>query len=206
MKKVCCMFLSLVATLTLLFPTVSLASEKYTNGFEFSSDSLSNEILERISSGEKSFSISKEMETSDPELGNEITVKVWTTKKTTIERTATVATDTVNWALSGRYYFKSSDETVSNYGNHGSVDYTGTKLEHEQWDAYHDVTYKYSDSYKATASTSTTNVTDGKKFIGKYRLKNTKSNSYSDDAEIYIIVKKDGSWSSKGNYGAINVD
>lgn len=203
MKKIRWLAISLVMVLS--FSTFAYAAENSYVGFEYSSTNIEQEVMERIKAGENSFRITKEIETSDSELGNEITVNVWVTENA--EQIKTVrTTKTVNWALSGRYYFKSSDETISNYGNHGSVDYTGSSLKNAQWDVYHDLTYKYQDKYTATATNSEKSVTDGKQFIGKYKLKNKSTGKYADAAEIYIIVEKDGSWRTKGNYSAINVD
>lgn len=203
MKKIRWLAISLV--MVLLFSTLTYAAENSDAGFEYSSTNIEKEVMERIKAGENSFRITKEIETSDPELGNEISVNVWVTENTEQIRTVRT-TKTVNWALSGRYYFKSSDETISNYGNHGSVDYTGSSLKNAQWDVYHDLTYKYQDKYTATATNSEKSVTDGKQFTGKYKLKNKSTGKYADAAEIYIIVEKDGSWRTKGNYSAINVD
>lgn len=205
MKNIRKIFLGLIAVLSLSFSIVTYAAEAPTSDFEFSSDSLGREVIERINAGETDFEITKEITTSDPDLGNEISISVWITKKTEVSRAAT-ATDTINWALSGRYYYKSNDETVSNYGNHGSVDYTGSSLKNAQWDVYHDVTYKYQDKFTATATDSEISVTNGKKYIGKYELKNKSTGKYSESAGIYIIVKKDGKWETKGNYGAIHID
>lgn len=205
MKAFRYLIFSLIAILGLSFSTIVFASENPEDGFEFSSNHLGKEVMERIHAGETSFKIKKELKTSDPKLGNEIVVKVWVDSSTVLQKTAR-ATETINWALSGRYYFKDSDETVSNYGNHGSVDYTGSSLLNAHWDVYHDLTYQYSDKYTATATDSEQSVTGGKKFVGKYRLKNKSTNNYADDAEIYIIVKNNGDWETKGNYSAININ
>ena len=118
-------------------------------------------------------------------------------------------TGTVNWTLSGRYYFKSTDETVSNYGNNGSVDYTGTSLQNEVWNVYHNVTYKYRDQYEAKKSSGTSEVTEngknGIKFNGTYRLKNSNTGNWCDNASIYIIVFGNGTWRTHGNYSNINI-
>ena len=205
MKRIISLFLSMVVVLSLSFSTVALAAETPATSYEVSSDDLSQEIQDRINAGETRFVLSKDLETFDPDLGNEITVEVWVTRTPSTLMSAQ-ATETVNWALSGRYYKVSNEETISNYGNHGSVDYTGTTVKNAIWDVYHDITYKYQGQYTATATDSEETVTNGKKFIGKYRLKNNSTGNYAEDAEIYIIVKKDGSWNSKGNYSAINVD
>ena len=68
------------------------------------------------------------------------------------------------------------------------------------------MTYKYQDKFTATATDSETSVTNGKKYIGKYELKNKSTGKYYESAEIYIIVKKDGNWETKGNYSAIHID
>ena len=68
------------------------------------------------------------------------------------------------------------------------------------------LTYKYAYKYTATATDSEVSVSNGKKFLGKYKLKNKSTGNYADTAEIYIIVENDGYWESKGNYSAINVD
>lgn len=64
--------------------------------------------------------------------------------------------------------------------------------------------------YEPKSSGSETTVTEnsktGIKFNGKYRLKNSNTGKWCDDANIYIIVFKDGSWRSHGNYGKINVN
>ncbi len=164
-----------------------------------------DDILSRIDAGETHFEMSTVCSTSDPEINAELSLQIWVEPAENCTRAAQ-ATKTINWALSGRYYFKSTDETVSNYGNHGSVDYTGSKLLNEDWEVYHDVTYKYSEKYTATATSSEEDLSDGKKFIGKYKLKNSKTNVYCSDAEIYIIVRTDGDWETKGNYNAINID
>ena len=205
MRRMIPLLLSMVVVLSLSFSTVASAAETPTTSYEVSSDDLSQEIQERINAGETRFVLSKDLETTEPDLGNEITVEVWVTRTQSTLRAAQ-ATETVNWALSGRYYKVSNDETISNYGNHGSVDYTGTTVKNAIWDVYHDITYKYQGQYTVTATDSEETVTNGKKFIGRYRLKNNSTGNYAEDAEIYIIVKKDGSWNSKGNYSAINVD
>lgn len=204
----------IIIMLALIFclPSAVFASvdsfSNQTSGFEFSSDELYNEINNHIADGETNFTIKRNFNTREAGLGNEIKISVWITESKAFSLAA--ADKTVNWALSGRYYFKSSDETISNYGNHGSVDYTGTSLKNAEWEVYHDVTYKYKDKYETRSSDSDSEVTEngksGTKFSGKYRLKNKSSGKWSDDGEIYMIVFKDGSWHSKGNYDQINVD
>lgn len=190
-----------------VFASAAESSSQF-NGFECSSDEVSKEIGNRIANGETSFTIKRNFDTQETGLGNEIEISVWITEAKV--KSLTVADTTVNWALSGRYYLTSNDDTVSNYGNHGSVDYTGTTLINAVWEVYHDVTYKYKDKYETRSSDGESEVTeDGKngiKFLGKYRLKNKSTGIWSDDGEIYIIVFKDGSWRSKGNYDQINVD
>jgi hypothetical protein len=212
MKKIRNGIILMLALLLCLSSTVfASAAESSTqdNGFEYSGNELSEEIESRIANGETNFTIKRNFDTQEAGLGNEIGISVWITESTT--DSVTPAARTVNWALSGRYYFTSSDETVSNYGNHGSVDYTGTSLEEPfVWDAYHDVTYKYRNQYEARSSESESEVTEnsknGVKFLGKYRLKNSSTGEWCSDGEIYIIVFVDGSWRSKGNYDQINVD
>lgn len=205
MKKIYCLILSLITVFTLSFTSVAYASEP-TYTFEFSSeDAISSEIATRLSRGESDFTIERTFPTSEPGVSNEISIRVWTTTANESLRVAR-ATDTVNWALSGRYYLISNDETISNYGNHGSVDYTGSSLQNAHWEVYHDLTYKYADKYTATATDSEVDVSNGTKFLGKYKLKNKSTGNYAETAEIYIIVKNDGHWESKGNFGAIHVD
>ncbi len=179
-------------------------------GFEFSSEEIAREISSRLDAdaGKISFYITKEFDTSDCNIGNSITLEVTCTTDGQAGKNLKIAaaSGTVNFALSGRYYFKSSDETVSNYGIHGSADYTGSSLKNIIWDKYHDVVSKYSKQYSATSSKSTEDVTSGKKLIGSFRLKNTSNNTWCDDAEITITIKYDGSWSSVGNYSAIKVN
>lgn len=197
--------LCLLAT---VFASAAEASSQF-NGFECSSDEISKEIGNRIANGETNFTIKRSFDTQETGLGNEIEISVWITEPK-VKSSLTSADKTVNWALSGRYYLTSNDDTVSNYGNHGSVDYTGTSLKNAVWNVYHDVTYKYKDKYETRKSDGESEVTeggkDGIKFLGKYRLKNKSTGIWSDDGEIYIIVFEDGSWRSKGNYDQINVD
>lgn len=205
MKKIHCLILSLITVFTLSFTSVAYASEQ-TCTFEFlSEDAISSEITTRLSDGESDFTVERTFPTSEPDVSNEISIHVWTTTANDSLRVARAA-DTVNWALSGRYYLTSNEETISNYGNHGSVDYTGSSLTNAHWEVYHDLTYKYADKYTATATDSEVSVSNGKKFLGKYKLKNKSTGNYAETAEIYIIVENDGHWESKGNFSAIHVD
>lgn len=204
MKKIYCLILSLITAFSLSITAAAYAGEQ-TYTFEFSSeDAISSEIATRLSNGESDFTVERTFPTSELGVSNEISIHVWTTTTNESLRVAS-ATDTINWALSGRYYLISNDETISNYGNHGSVDYTGSSLKNAHWEVYHDLTYKYADKYTATATDSEVSVSNGMKFLGKYKLKNNSTGKYSDNAEIYIIVENDGYWESKGNYGAIHV-
>lgn len=205
MRKIYCLILPLLLMLTLPFISAVYASEQM-DIYELSSeDSINLEIASRLSNGESNFTVERTFSTSEPDLSNKISIHVWTTAKNENLR-GTRETKTVNWALSGRYYLKSNDDTISNYGNHGSVDCTGTSLRNAHWEVYHDLTYKYATKYTATANNSEIGVNNGNKFLGKYKLKNKSTGKYASEAEIYIIVKNDGHWKSKGNYGAINVD
>ncbi len=162
------------------------------------------QIQSNIQNGKTQFTVSKEVETSEPGLFNSIVIDI------SLNQGTKANSGTVNWTLSGRYYFKSSDETVSNYGNNGSVDYNGSSLYNKVWNVYHNVTYKYKDKYEAKSSSSETNVSEnqktGIKFNGKFRLKNKSSGDWCEDANIYIIVFKDGTWNTHGNYSNIHVD
>ena len=203
---------SLLLIVTLLFTisntNITFAAEKNSNeylpigNFEISSRDVEESVISFLNSEETEFIMTKDFITSDESVGNEITIKI-----TRLESDVSVlATETINFALSGRYYFKSSDTTISNYGIHGSAEYTGYSLKNINWDKYHDVTSKYSATYSGTATASTEDLTKGKKLIGGFSLKNTKTNTWSDDAEISISIYYDGSWATKGNYGAIHVD
>lgn len=205
MKRLSSFILIFVMLFCVSNTKITLAAEKVLNSeylvlgsFEISSSDIEESIVCFLNSDDKELKITRIFETGDKEIGNEITIK--------IARSNLRATDTINFALSGRYYFTSNDVTISNYGIHGSADYTGSSLKNIVWDAYHDVTTKYSATYSGTATKSTESLTKGKKLIGGFSLKNTKNNTWSDDAEISISINYDGSWSSKGNYGAIHVD
>ena len=210
MKKVVVLFLSLILIVGLSMPTFALAdtsletTTSQAEFFSFAYDDMTNEIAYHIRNGEKRFTVVREVQTNESDLYNQIEVSV------SVERLTKSSSGTVNWTLSGRYYFKSTDETVSNYGNNGSVDYSGNKLSNQIWDVYHNITYKYRNQYEPKSSGSETTVTEnsktGIKFNGKYRLKNSNTGKWCDDANIYIIVFKDGSWRSHGNYGKINVN
>jgi len=132
MKKISC---ALILVITLLFSLSattfsSKAAETengnrvFLGGFEFISEEITQEINTWFTeSGDISFTLTKEIETSDSELGNSITIKI-TRTEASMAAMATSSSGTLNFALSGRYYFKSSDTTISNYGIHGSVDYS----------------------------------------------------------------------------------
>lgn len=151
------------------------------------------------------FSLTREINTEDSEIGNVITIEISRTTAPTLTR-ATLESGTVNFALSGRYYDKSSDATVSNYGMHGSADYTGYSLKNVQWETYHDVVTKYSDMYSPSSSGATESVTGGEKYIGTFKLRNTNTNTWCTEAEISITIKNDGDWSAIGNFNAININ
>lgn len=191
-----------------IFNPINVSATSSNEDVEFEDDSVlvvNDDILSRIDAGETQFSFNTVCNTSDPEISAEFSLEVWVESSEHSTRAAQEI-KTINWALSGRYYFTATDETISNYGNHGSVDYTGSKLLNEDWEVYHDVTYKYSEKYTGTATASVEELTDGKKFIGKYRLRNDTTKKYCVDGEIYIIVRIDGDWETKGNYSAINID
>ncbi len=174
--------------------------------FEYSREDLVNEVTRRINSGETNFVVERTFATSESDLCNDISIEINVTNNL-----ARSSSNTVNWSLTGRYYFASNDETVSNYGNRGSADYSGTAVSYEQWDAYHTVTYKYRDTYEARCSKGTSNVTDedhgdGIKFNATYKLQNSNTGNWADNTAIYIIVFEDGHWKSYGNYSSINVN
>ena len=208
--------LLLVFVMLFAFTSTAFAAESFADGsevktplggFEIISEEITREINSKLASqaGDMSFAITKQFATSDSSMGNEITIEVTRIEKTPASAKAP-ASGTVNFALSGRYYFTSNNVTVSNYGIHGSVDYTGSSLKNIIWDKYHDVTVGYSSLYSATSSKSTEDVTNGKTLIGNFRLKNTSTNKWCDDAKISITVKFDGNWSTVGNYSAININ
>ncbi len=202
----------LSALVIFIFPVSAMAAsfedanESSCEFFTFSNidSDIETQIQSNIQNGKTHFIVSKEVETSEPGLFNSIMVDI------SLEQGVKANSGTVNWTLSGRYYYKSTDETVSNYGNNGSVDYNGSSLYNKVWDVYHNVTYKYKDKYEARASSSEINVTEnqktGIKFNGKFRLKNKSSGNWCEDANVYIIVFKDGTWRTHGNYSNIHVD
>ena len=57
MKNIRKIFLGLIAVLSLSFSIVTYAAEAPTSDFEFSSDSLGREVIERINAGETDFEI-----------------------------------------------------------------------------------------------------------------------------------------------------
>jgi len=195
-----------------IFPITSMATsfeetnESYYDFFTFSNidADIEAQIQSNLQNGKTQFIVSKEVETSEPGLFNSIVIDIC------FEKEAKANSGTVNWTLSGRYYYKSTNETVSNYGNHGSVDYNGSSLYNKVWNVYHNVTYKYKDKYEAKASNSESYVTEnqknGIKFNGKFRLKNKLSGNWCNDANIYIIVFWNGTWRTHGNYTNIHVD
>lgn len=166
------------------------------------SEDIASEIFSAMDNGQKKVTIERDLQTSENGLFNEFSLEI------TFEDGIRSA-GTVNWTLSGRYYLKSTDDTVSNYGNNGSVDYTGTSLQNESWSVYHNVTYKYQSQYEARSSSGTFDITEngktGIKYNGTYRLKNSSTGNWCDDANVYIIVFRDGSWRSQGNYSNINI-
>ena len=160
MKKVVVLFLSLILIVGLSMPTFALAdtsletTTSQAEFFSFAYDDMTNEIAYHIRNGEKRFTVVREVQTNEADLYNQIEVSV------SVERLTKSSSGTVNWTLSGRYYFKSTDETVSNYGNNGSVDYSGNKLSNQIWDVYHNITYKYRNQYEPKSSGSETTVTE----------------------------------------------
>ena len=106
----------------------SAASADYDGlDFEYSYEDIKNEVTQRINNGETNFCVERTFATAESDMCNDISIEICVTKEL-----ARSASETVNWSLSGRYYFKSSDETISNYGNRGSAEYTGTKVTYEQ--------------------------------------------------------------------------
>lgn len=200
------MILALVFVTTGAVTSFAASTDIQTLEFEYSRDSIAHEIAQRIQNGETDFVVEKTYATDEPGVYTDVAVEINITNNNT-----RASSGTINWSIIGRYYFASDDETVSNYGNRGSADYSGTTISNEQWDAYHTVTYKYSDTYEARCSTSESEVTDedhgdGTKFNATYRLKNTDTGNWADNTAIYIIVYVDGYWFVKGNYTEANVN
>lgn len=160
-----------------------------TNSFEISSDDFEKNLYSLDK--DEVIEVTKIFSTSDPNIENKITVTITKDAK---------ATDTVNFVAAGRYYFKSNDVTISNYGIKGSADYNGTSVFDYVYDVYHDVKPAYKSKYTGTARKSTSSVTDGREFKGKYKLKNTDTGNFADDAQITVLVKKDGYWKVSGNF------
>ena len=205
-RNIFSILLALVLVTVGAVPSFAASTDNQTLEFEYSSDSIAHEIAQRIQNGETNFVVEKTYATGEPDVYTDVAVEIDITNTNT-----RASSGTINWSITGRYYFASDDETISNYGNRGSADYSGSTIYNEQWDAYHTVTYKYSNNYEARCSTSEAEVTDedhgdGTKFNAPYRLKNKNTGNWADNTAIYIIVYVDGYWFVKGNYTNVNVN
>lgn len=115
--------------------------------------------------------------------------------------------DTINFVISGRYYYKKSGDTISNYGMEGSADYTGNVVKNVIYSVYHNVKAEYKDKFSAASSKTKSNISDGVKLKGTCKLKNTDTNEWEPDiAKITITIKKDGYWKTEGNYGDLVIN
>lgn len=205
-RNVLSVILALVFVATGAVTSFAASADVHSAMFEFSNESITNEIAQRIRNGETNFCVQRTYATEEPDVYTDVAVEIDITNANT-----RASSGTINWSIIGRYYFASDDETISNYGNRGSADYSGSTISNEQWDAYHTVTYKYSDTYEARYSTSEAEVNDedhgdGTKFNATYRLINKNTGNWADNTAIYIIVYVDGHWFVRGNYTNVNVN